>query len=129
LDYLKTGEYAPRHSISTLANAMDVGNPSNFERLRGLFNTYDTFKNNVKVISALDDDIRQTIKYIYEQHKRIICPHTATACFARQQLSEQPWIVVATADPAKFENSIEPIIQEKVPVPFQLNALLNKPIR
>lgn len=126
LDYLKTGKYVPRHSISTLANAMDVGNPSNFERLQYLFKTYDIFKNNVKVISATDDDIRQTIKYIYENYKRIICPHTATACFARQQLSEQPWIIVATADPAKFENVIEPIIQEKVPMPFQLKELLNK---
>lgn len=129
LDYLNTGKYAPRHSISTLANAMDVGNPSNFERLQYLFNTYDTFKNNVKVISATDDDIRHTIKYIYEQYKKIICPHTATACFARQQLSDEPWIVVATADPAKFENIIEPIIQEKVPMPFQLKELLNKQTR
>ncbi len=129
VDYLQTGEYAPRHSISTLANAMDVGNPSNFERLQYLFNSYDMFKNNVKAISATDDDIRLTIKSIYEQYKRIICPHTATACFARQQLSEQPWVVVATADPSKFENIIEPIIKLKVPIPSQMQYLLDKPTK
>jgi len=128
-DYLHTGEYHPRHSIPTLANAMDVGNPSNFERLQYLFNTYDSFKNNVNAISVSDDDIRKIIKDIYQQYKTIICPHTATACFARQQLSEQPWIVVATADPSKFNNIIEPIIQTKVPIAPQLKDLLNKPMR
>ncbi len=128
-DYLRTGEYQPRQSIPTLANAMDVGNPSNFERLQHLFNTYDEFKQNVKAISANDDDIQQTIKDVYKQYATIICPHTATACFARQTLSEQPWIVVATADPSKFESIIEPIIQTKVPIAHQLQALLNKPTR
>lgn len=128
-DYLKTGKYIPRHSIPTLANAMDVGNPSNFERLQNLFNSYDTFKNNVKVISANDDDINNTIKAIYQKYKIIICPHTATACFARQQLSENAWIVVATADPTKFDGIIEPIIQTQVPTPLQMNELLNKTTR
>lgn len=126
-DYLDTGEYHPRKSIQTLANAMDVGNPSNFERLQHLFNTHDAFKHNVKAISVNDDEIRQTIKDIYTQYSIIICPHTATSCFARQQLSAQPWIVVATADPSKFETIIEPIIETKVPIAPQLKALLNKP--
>jgi threonine synthase len=126
-DYLDTGEYHPRQSIPTVANAMDVGNPSNFERLNYLFNTYDSFKNNVKAISANDDAIRKTIKDIYQQYKMIICPHTATAFFARQKLSEQPWIVVGTADPCKFDTIIEPIIQTKVPIALPLKELLSRP--
>jgi threonine synthase len=126
-DYLETGQYHPRHSISTLANAMDVGNPSNFERLQYLFNSYDSFKNNVKAVSVNDDDIRKTIKDTYQQYKTIICPHTATACFARQKLAEKPWIIVATADPSKFYNIVEPIIQTQVPLAPQMKNLLNKP--
>lgn len=126
IDYLQTGVYTPRQSMSTLANAMDVGNPSNFERLQHLFPTYNAFKDNVKAISVKDDDIKKTIEYVYQQYKRVICPHTATACFARQQLSKQPWIVVSTADPSKFENIIEPIIHSKVPMPPQMTYLLNK---
>lgn len=126
-DYLRSGEFQPRPSIATLANAMDVGNPSNFERLCYLFNTYEIFKKNVKAISASDIDIRNTIKDIYQQTSMIICPHTATACFARKKLSNQPWIVVATADPSKFDTVIEPIIHTKIPIAAQLQELLNKP--
>lgn len=127
-DYLQSGEYRPRPSIATLANAMDVGNPSNFERLHYLFNTFDSFKKNVSAVSVSDDEIRNAIKQTYEYHKKIICPHTATACFVRQKLSqEKPWIIVATADPCKFESSIEPLIQEKIPVSLQLQNLLDRP--
>lgn len=126
-DYLASGEYSPRPSIATLANAMDVGNPSNFERLHYLFNNFDEFKANVTAFSTNDDDIRKTIKEVYQQYNTIICPHTATAYFARQKLSAEPWIVVATADPCKFDTIIEPIIQAKVPVAPQLQELLDKP--
>jgi threonine synthase len=126
-DFLSTGEFHPRASIATLANAMDVGNPSNFERLHYLFNTFSSFKNNVSAISASDAQIRQTIAEIYQKYHKIICPHTATACFAREQLSDQPWIVVATADASKFENTVEPIIQTAVPIAPQLQTMLDKP--
>lgn len=127
LNYLRTGVYHAEKSIATLANAMDVGNPSNFERFQHLFNTYEIFKNNVRAISANDADIRKTILDIYRNDKIIICPHTATAFFARQELSDQPWIVVATADPGKFETVIEPLIQTTVPIAPQLKKLLDRP--
>lgn len=126
-DYLQSGNFQPRKSIATLANAMDVGNPSNFERMQYLYNHLDDFKNHVQAISASDEDIKKTIKHIYSQYGKIICPHTATACFARQQLSNDPWIVVATADPSKFESVIEPLIQAPIPVPSQLQELLDRP--
>jgi threonine synthase len=126
-DYLKTGTYQPRPSVSTLANAMDVGNPSNFERLSSLFKSHEIFKNNVSAISVNDEAIKKTIKAIYQNNHMIICPHTATACFARNTLSDKPWIIVATADPCKFETVIEPLIDTKVPVAPALQSLLNRP--
>ena len=126
-DFLKTSHFSPRPSIPTLANAMDVGNPSNFERLQVLFPSFDAFKKNVRAFSATDEDIRQTILSMYHEYQTLVCPHTATACFARKQLSEQPWIIVATADPCKFEDIIEPLIQAPIPVASQLQLLLEKP--
>lgn len=125
-DYLESAKYQARSSVETLANAMDVGNPSNFERLNYLFDTFESFKENVHAVSVTDKEIEQTIKIFYSQHQKIICPHTATACFVRQQLSDKPWIIVATADPCKFETIIEPLLQQKIEVSPQLNAMLEK---
>jgi threonine synthase len=126
-DYITTREFKPRPSIQTLANAMDVGNPSNFERLSHLFPTFDEFSRNVSVISVTDEEIENTIKHYFDKYHLIICPHTATACYARQQLSDQPWIIVATADPSKFDDIIVPIINDEIPIAPELQALLDKP--
>jgi threonine synthase len=126
-DYLKTGEYHPRPSLSTLANAMDVGDPSNFERLSYLFNHYDLFKQHVTATSVNDDEIKHTIQAIYTQYYMIICPHTATGLFARKKLSDEPWIIAATADPSKFNTIIEPLIHQSVPIAPALEAMLNRP--
>lgn len=126
-DYVETGVYEPRASISTLANAMDVGNPSNFERLHDLYPEFADFKQQVKAIVTSDENIKKTILAVYENYKIIICPHTATAFYARQQLDEQPWIVVATADASKFEDFIEPIIKTPIPVAPSLQVLLDRP--
>lgn len=128
-DFLQTGEFRPRPSLTTLANAMDVGNPSNFERLQNLFPNFSTFKQEVSALSANDEDIRKTIQTFYQEYRILICPHTATACFARQSLSEKPWIVVATADPCKFNDMIEPLLKVKVPLAESLQVMLEKPIQ
>lgn len=125
-DYLKEGKYNPRASIKTLANAMDVGNPSNFERLNQLFGSFAIFKENVTSFSVDNEKIRQTIDHIYQHYQYICCPHTATAFYARSQLDSKPWIVVATADPCKFDELIEPIINRKVPMALELEKLLAK---
>ncbi|CEG56992.1 threonine synthase [Legionella fallonii] len=128
-DYLNSGIYQARPSIKTIANAMDVGNPSNLERLHHLFSSFTSFKENVQSISANDCIINQTISDVYKQYGYISCPHTATAFYSRNQLDKQPWIVVATADPCKFDQIIEPIIHVKVPIAPQLQRLLDKPQR
>lgn len=126
-DYIRTGHYEPKPSVETLANAMDVGSPSNFERLRYLFQTHENFAENMPAYSVTDLQITETIKHIYQHYNKVICPHTATACYVRTKLSEKPWIVVATAHASKFEETIEPMLNIKIPIPPALDLLLKKP--
>lgn len=128
-DYLETHHYTPRQSIQTMANAMDVGNPSNFERLQSLFPTFDEFKKEVRAFSVNDEEIKKTIQHIAKRYDYISCPHTATAFYARQQLGDEPYIVVATAHPCKFDELIEPLIHRPVPLAPALETLLHQPTR
>lgn len=128
-DYLDKGKFNARKSISTVANAMDVGNPSNFERLQHLFPRFDRFKQQVQAYSVTDAQICQTIKTIDQRYQYLSCPHTATAFYARTKLDAQPWIVVATAEPGKFSSLIQPIIQRELPISANLRALLNRKTR
>ncbi|HAF85770.1 MAG TPA: threonine synthase [Sphaerochaeta sp.] len=126
-DYLREGVYKPRQSISTLANAMDVGAPSNMERLFNLYDDIGTFRKMVSATSVTDDAIKETIKEVYKETGYVICPHTATAERVRRDLPLQDdTIVVATAHPAKFEAVVEPLIGISVPVPEGLASLLAK---
>ncbi|CDZ75982.1 Threonine synthase [Legionella massiliensis] len=130
VDYLQNEHYQAQPSIATLANAMDVGNPSNLERLNHLFGSFADFKREVQAFSVGDESIRQAISETYTHYGYICCPHTATALAIRKQLTkQQPWVVVATADPSKFDDIIEPIIKTKVPIAPQLQRLLDRPNR
>lgn len=126
-DYLASGKYEPRQSIATLANAMDVGAPSNMERLFDLYGDIDVFRDFVSSWSVDDETIKRTIKETYETEKYIICPHTACAERVRQDhFKNEPSIVVSTAHPAKFETIVEPLIGKTVEVPPSLSELLDK---
>jgi len=126
-DYLREGDYKPRQSIATLANAMDVGAPSNMERLFNLYGDIGTFRKMVSATSVSDEAIRATIKEVYKETGYVICPHTATAERVRRDLPVQDnTIVVSTAHPAKFEAVVEPLIGTTVPVPEGLASLLAK---
>lgn len=128
-DYISNGKFEPKASVATIANAMDVGNPSNFERLSFLHqNDWQQFTNNVQAFSVNDDQIRAIIKEVKDNFNYVVCPHTATGYFARKELSaDKPWIIAATAAPSKFETIIEPIIGEVLPIAPQLQVLLAKP--
>jgi len=125
MDYLASGIFTPHESINTLANAMDVGNPSNFERLQYLFPQFEDFKHHIHGQSVSDEEIKQAISDAYNNDHVIICPHTATAYFYRQQLAGDHTIV-ATAHPCKFETIIEPLIQEKIDIAPQLAWMLEQ---
>ncbi len=125
-EYLETGEYVPRKSIQTIANAMDVGNPSNMERLRNLFKDFDTLKQHLSAFSVSNDEIRSAIRDTFQQDRYILCPHTAAAQYVREHcFPENNTVVVSTAHPAKFESVVEPEIGEEIPIPGSLQKMLS----
>jgi threonine synthase len=131
-DFLRSGRWQPRDSIPTLASAMDVGNPSNMERLRTLYPSLAAIREQVSADSVDDATIRARIKEDFMQYAREWCPHTATAAEVYSRLSaaeraEHPWVLVATAHPAKFNEIVEPIIGCPVTVPESLARLLQLP--
>jgi threonine synthase len=131
-DYLASGDWQPRASLATLASAMDVGNPSNLERLRALFPQFTELQAAVSAYSVSDAQIRARIRIGYEQYGQVWCPHTATAAEAWERLPEalraqRRWVLVATAHPAKFPEIVEPLIGRAVAVPPSLAALYARP--
>jgi threonine synthase len=132
-DFLATGDWQPRPSVQTPASAMDVGNPSNMERLRHLFPDLGDLRQAVEAYPVEDAAIRAQIARDFERYGDIWCPHTATALRAYDELPAarrrgEPWIVIATAHPAKFDNIVEPIIGRPVDVPPALAQLLRLPV-
>lgn len=129
-DFLREGEWTPRQSVATLASAMDVGNPSNMERLRALYK-FDEIRQQVTAVTVSDDEIRARIKSDVQTLQQVWCPHTATAAevywHLPANLQSAEWVLVATAHPAKFNDIVEPLIGRKVPVPPALAQLLSLP--
>lgn len=133
-DFLAGSDWLPRDSIRTLASAMDVGNPSNMERLRNLIGEADALNEKIRIFTVSDENIEAQIKQIYEGFGIAICPHTATASYAYQQLSQEErqvsdWIIVATAHAAKFELIVEPLIGAEIALPDPLLKIQSKPSR
>jgi threonine synthase len=131
-DYLESGQWRPRPSVATLASAMDVGNPSNMERLKALFPEVEQFREAVTADTVDDEAIRLRIKAGYAQFGQIWCPHTATAAEVYERLSGEQrrssrWVLVATAHPAKFREIVEPLIGRTVEMPQTLSNLMTRP--
>ncbi|KAF1721276.1 threonine synthase [Pseudoxanthomonas wuyuanensis] len=131
-DYFSGGDYAPQASVATIANAMDVGAPSNFERLRWLYRGDDAGLREAFTSASVDDaTIREVIRRRYAHFGEVFCPHTATAVKLLEDLraggQSGHWAVAATAHPAKFESVVEPLIGREVEVPPALAALLQRP--
>jgi threonine synthase len=133
-DYLEGGEWLPTESKTTLASAMDVGNPSNMERLLALFGDAGSLHRLVRAVSVSDQQIEEAIREGNSEFGFAICPHTATACHVYGHLSDEErrmkdWIVVATAHPAKFEQVVEPLTGQVLVLPDSLRAILDRPSR
>jgi threonine synthase len=130
-DYLASGEWHPRPSVATLASAMDVGNPSNMERLRWLYPDVSELGRRVTAQAVSDAEIRDTIRRDHQELGQTWCPHTATAACVYRRLEparrSRRWVLVATAHPAKFDEVVEPLIGASVPVPPALATLLSLP--
>jgi threonine synthase len=130
-DFFAGADYAPRPSLATLANAMDVGAPSNFERLAWLYPNVAQLRREFTAQSVDDATILATIRQRHKRFDEVFCPHTATAVHVLERLraagERGSWTVVATAHPAKFEAIVEPLIGKPVPVPQSLAELLARP--
>jgi threonine synthase len=132
-EFLASGEWRPRPSVATLASAMDVGDPSNMERLRALYPRLQALRGALSACSVSDAEIRARIRAGYEEYGQTWCPHTATAAAAWERLTparrrERRWVLVATAHAAKFREIVEPLIGREVPMPQTLARLFARPV-
>lgn len=130
IDWQESGAYRPRPAVATLANAMDVGAPSNFERLTHL----PLGARAIRVISVDDDAIRARIRRDHAASGYVWCPHSATAAEAHARLdagehAARPWIATATAHPYKFAEIVEPLIGRPLAPPPALAAILDREAR
>jgi threonine synthase len=136
-DFLASGEWRPRASIPTLASAMDVGSPSNMERLRALFPDMEGVRGAVRAESVSDEEIRTRIAGDFRRFKgqygKPWCPHTATAAEVHARMpdserSDARWVLVSTAHPAKFREIVEPLIGQRIEMPESLAKLFSRPV-
>lgn len=127
-DYFESGRWTARPTVATLANAMDVGSPSNAERLVDLYPDVSDLRGIARSFSVTDGEIESTIRDEASANPpRVWDPHAATAVRVRERLGSDHWVVVATAHPAKFESVVEPLVGRAVEIPAGLARLLDRP--
>jgi threonine synthase len=130
--FLQIGLFDPKPSVKTISNAMDVGNPSNFERILDIFDgSVDRIRKSIWGKSFNDDQTRQCIKDIFNDTGYIMDPHTSVGLLAAESYLEDtgddcPVITLSTAHPAKFGDIVEKEIGQPVPVPDRLKECMDK---
>jgi len=129
--YFAGQPYEPRATKATLANAMDVGAPSNFERLRHWHASDDALRGALRAFAVDDATITEVVRQAPARHGIVADPHTAAGLHVLERLRSQgdgrPWAVVATAHPAKFDTIVEPLVGHDVAVPPSLAQCLSRP--
>ncbi len=130
-EYLVTGRYAPRPSIQTVSNAMDVGAPSNFARIEALYDSeVDAIRQDVLGSAHTDAQTRSRIAHVYRRNGYVLDPHTAVGHLGldegRTRHPSATPILLATAHPAKFREVVEPEIGAPVALPPRLAACLER---
>jgi threonine synthase len=125
--YLQTGKYCPQPSKATLANAMDVGDPSNFARI------YDLYRGDHAAITSLisgatykDEQIRATMQECYEETGYVLDPHGACGYQALKDLLKEgeAGVFCETAHPAKFKEKVDDILATDIEIPARLQAFM-----
>lgn len=125
--YLKTGVYSPKPSIQTIANAMDVGDPSNFARILDLYgNSHDAIAAEISGCTYNDEQISETLHDCYEKNHYLLDPHGAVGYRALSEYlqPDEVGVFLETAHPAKFKDTVEKIIGDKVAIPAKLQAFM-----
>jgi len=131
--YLRTGEYRPRASVKTVANAMDVGAPSNFERMRAMYgDRFDQLRCDIVGAAYDDATVIAEIGEMYRRHQYLLDPHGAIAWLGRRDVlaadeRRSRGVFLATAHPAKFREVVEPAIGETLTLPPVLAEVITRP--
>ncbi len=127
LQYLKTGVYTPKPSVETIANAMDVGDPSNFVRILDLYgHSHAAITGEISGCSYTDEQIRETMKSTFQRTGYLLDPHGACGYRAlKEGLREgETGVFLETAHPAKFLDTVESVVGDRVEVPQKLAAFM-----
>ena len=137
--YLETGFFSPKESVRTHSNAMDVGNPSNFERLTALFDGAEAMRKIVSGRVVDDTSTEETIARLLDRHGRFVCPHTAVGLAAAereiaaeresavQHGAQDLFVVLATADAGKFREVVAKATGREAPLPERLRRAMDMP--
>ena len=131
--YLDTGKFIPKPSIQTISNAMDVGNPSNFYRILDLYeHNWNKLNNVISSFSFSDRLTKEAINKIYNKYNYLIDPHGAVGYLAldefinKNRIQSFNGIILETAHPAKFADTMEEVLKEKIKLPERLENCLHK---
>ncbi len=125
--YLQTGEYRPRPSVATIANAMDVGDPSNFARVLHLYeHSHEAIASEITGTTYSDEQIRETLQQVYQEKHYLLDPHGACGYRALKEglKEDEVGVFLETAHPAKFLETVEGIISDKVTIPAKLQEFM-----
>lgn len=125
--YLLSGEYNPRPSIATIANAMDVGAPSNFARVLDLYgNSHEAIAKEISGCTYTDEQIADTLRETYKSTGYLLDPHGAVGYRSLLEglNDNEIGIFIETAHPAKFKDTVEAIIDDTVSIPAKLGAFM-----
>jgi threonine synthase len=129
--FMENGEYAPRPSVATISNAMDVGDPSNFIRIREIFNNdFESLAKKLTSYSFTDSETRGALKYIFDKYNYIADPHGAVGYLGLRKFLEDKTeiqgVFLETAHPIKFLDVVENVIDKKVTLPDDIKSLILK---
>ena len=124
---MQTGIYSPKPSVQTIANAMDVGDPSNFVRILALYgHSYDAIKRDISGSTYTDEQISETLRNTFEADHYLLDPHGAVAYRALLEglKPNETGVFLETAHPAKFKSTVDSIISGEVEIPVKLQKFM-----
>ncbi|HET9052654.1 MAG TPA: threonine synthase, partial [Cyclobacteriaceae bacterium] len=130
-EYLQTGAFNPRPSQSTISNAMDVGNPSNFARMMDLYNNdLNTIKSGITGYTFSDEETKQVMQDVYKKSNYVLDPHGAVGYLGLKKYfsenNDATGVFLETAHPAKFLEVVEDVLKQKITIPEKLVAFQHK---
>ena len=126
-NYLQSGQYNPRPSTQTIANAMDVGDPSNFARILDLYkHSHEAISTEISGATYSDEQIAETMRHCYKEYNYVLDPHGACGFRALEEglKSGETGIFLETAHPAKFKATVDEILGTDIEIPAKLQAFM-----